>query len=332
MNVKLKPISEQVLVITGASSGIGLATAQMAAEKGARVVLAARDAAALREAAEKIEAGGGEAHYVVTDVSDPDAVRRLSEEAVERFGYYDTWVNNAGVSIYGRIEKVPLDEARQLFDVNYWGVVHGSQAAFEYLKDRGGAIINLGSAVAERAIPLQAHYSASKHAIKGFTEGLRVELEKDGHPIAVTLVKPGSINTPYPDHAKNYMDEEPTLPPPVYSPDVVARAILTCAETPKREITIGAGGRLIEAMDEMPGVADRYMEASVFDGQQAERFGTPGDSLYGPSGPGAEKTGPYSGHTMQTSLYTQAALRPGLALGVAAAVGAGLATLVARAR
>ncbi len=332
MNVKLKPVNEQVIVITGASSGIGLATAKLAAQKGARVVLSARDEDALREAVEEIEAEGGEAVYVVTDVSDPDAVRELADDVVERFGHFDTWVNNAGVSIYGRIEQVPLDEARRLFDVNYWGVVHGSQAAFEHLKDRGGAIINLGSAAAERAIPLQGHYSASKHAIKGFTEALRVELEKDGYPIAVTLVKPGSINTPYPEHAKNYMDEEPTLPPPVYSPDVVARAILTCAEKPKREITIGAGGRLIEAMDEMPGLADKYMEASVFDGQKTDRPGTPGDSLYDPSGPGAETTGPYDGHTMQSSLYTQAALRPGLSLGLAAAAGAALATLLARAR
>ena len=187
MGVKLKRIEDQVVVITGASSGIGLATAKMAAQLGARVVLAARDPEGLASARVEIEGSGGRAITVMADVASLDDVGMIAERATEAFGGFDTWVNNAGVSIYGPIEEVPVEDARRLFDVNYWGMVHGSLTAVAHLKDHGGALINVGSVTSDRAIPLQGHYSASKHAVKAFTDALRMELEKEGAPVSLTL-------------------------------------------------------------------------------------------------------------------------------------------------
>jgi len=205
MGVKLKRIEDQVVVITGASSGIGLATAKMAAERGARVVLVARDGDGLASARVEIEGSGGRAITVIADVSVLDDVHEIARRTVDAFGGFDTWVNNAGLSIYGPIEEVPVEDARRLFDVNYWGVVHGSLTAITHLKEHGGAIINLGSITSDRAIPLQGHYSASKHAVKAFTDALRMEVEKEGAPVSLTLIKPGAIDTPFPEHARNYM-------------------------------------------------------------------------------------------------------------------------------
>jgi NADP-dependent 3-hydroxy acid dehydrogenase YdfG len=181
-NRRPKPLQDQVIVITGASSGIGLATARMAARRGARVVMAARNEQDLKEAAEEIRANGGNALAVATDVSDEAAVSRLGEAALLEFGTVDTWVNNAGLSIYGKLVEVPLADKRKLFDINFWGVVHGCRTAIRLMKHRGGVLINIGSEVSDVAIPLQGIYSASKHAVKGYTDALRMELEHDRIP------------------------------------------------------------------------------------------------------------------------------------------------------
>jgi short-subunit dehydrogenase len=332
MAVKLRKIGDQVMVVTGASSGIGLATAKLAAERGACVVLTARDEDGLRQAVEGIRTAGGRAAYVVADVADRDALEQVAATAVREFGRLDTWVNNAGVAIYGRLEDVPVDDARRLFETNYFGMVNGALAALPYLKRRGGALINIGSVVSDRAIPLQGHYAASKHAVKGFTDALRMELEKEGAPVSVTLVKPGSIDTPYPMHARNYMDNEPRLPAPAYEPDVVARAVIACAERPTRDVVVGGGGKMIAAMEQIPRVADRYMEATMFEQQQfADRPSPPDrpDNLYMPQ-PGAER-GNYPGRAMKSSAYTAAAFHPVATLMGVAAIGAGL-VLATRAR
>lgn len=317
MAVQLKKLSEQVLVITGASSGIGLTTAKMAAERGARVVLAARDEDGLRRAVEEIRAEGGKAAYVVADVADLEAMHEIENTAVAEFGGFDTWVNNAGVSVYGRITEVPVEDARQLFDTNYWGVVNGSLTAVRHLRKAGGALINIGSIVSDRAVPLQGHYSASKHAVKGFTEALRMELEEEDAPISVTLIKPAAIDTPFPEHARNYMEAEPKVPAPVYAPEEVARAILECAEHPKRDVTVGGGGRAMAAMGNMaPRLTDKYMEATMFEQQKTDRPTRPGrtDSLYRPEHGSGRERGDYPGHVMRSSVYTRAMLNPRLTL------------------
>ena len=212
-----KKLRDQVIVITGASSGIGLATARIAARRGARVVMLSRNEEELRRACNEIRSQGGRATYAVADVADPEAVDRAGDLAAQQFGGFDTWVNNAGVSIYGKLTDVPLEDTRRMFDTNFWGTVHGCRTAIKHLQHRGGAIINVGSIVSDRAVPLQGMYSASKHAVQGYTDALRMELEHDGVPIWVTLVKPSAINTPYVEHARNYMDKAPKLPPPVYA-------------------------------------------------------------------------------------------------------------------
>ncbi len=317
-----KKLHEQTIVITGASSGIGLATANMAAEKGAKVVLAARDEESLRRAVEDIRAKGGQATYAVVDVADPDAVRAVAEKAISEFGGFDTWVNGAGISIYGEIEKVPLEDARRLFDTNYWGVVNGSLVAVEHLKRRKGVLVNIGSVLSERAIPLQGHYGASKHAVKAFTDSLRMELEKQDAPIWVTLVKPSSIGTPYPQHAKNFMDEAATLPPPVYAPEEVARTILAVAEDPVRDVTVGAGGAVFGLMENLaPRATDRFMEASIFDQQKWEEGPrTRSDALHAPVPGSGRVHGDVPRHLVQSSLYTRASLNPGKAALLAAGV------------
>jgi short-subunit dehydrogenase len=332
MAVRLKRIEDQVVVITGASSGIGLATARLAAERGAAVVLSSRNQAELESIAAEIERGGGRALAVAADVADPEAVQHVADEAIRRFGGFDTWVNDAGVSIYGRLIETPLEEKRRLFDVNYWGVVHGCRAAVPHLQVRGGAIVNVGSVVSDRAVPLQGAYSASKHAVKGYTDALRMELEADGAPISVTLVKPAGIDTPFFAHAENHMQHEAKPPPPVYAPRVVARAILECAERPVREITVGGGGRLLTALGLVaPRLTDLYMERLLFSAQQSDRPPTPASSLREAGDDGREDGG-YEGHVMRSSAYTSAMLSDVARALPVLALGAGLAAHLLRGR
>jgi short-subunit dehydrogenase len=241
MAISLKPVEEQVMVITGASSGIGLATAERASAQGAQVVLAARSGEALGEIVARLEAQGAEAMEVEVDVADRAQMEGLAHAAIERFGRIDTWVNNAGVAIYGRLDEVSDEDSRRLFETNFWGVVNGSLIALKYLKAAGGAIINLGSEVSDAVVPLQGMYSASKHAVKGFTDALRVEVEEiDKSAVAITLIQPTAVDTPYPEHARNYMDREPQLPAPRIDPSAVAEAIVKAAAKHTRDVRVGA--------------------------------------------------------------------------------------------
>lgn len=323
MNLKLKKLSDQTIVITGASSGIGLITARMAAKRGARVVLSARNEEVLCSVTDEIKAAGGKASYVVADVGRFDEVQKIADEAVGRFGGIDTWVNNAAVSIYGPVLDQSLEDQRRLFETNYWGVVHGCMVACAHLREHGGALINVGSVLSDVAIPIQGTYCASKHAVKGYNDALRMELEEEDAPISVTLVKPSTIDTPYIKHAKNLLPVEPQNPPPVYAPDTVAEAILHCAEHPKREVYVGGGGKVLaEAGHHAPRLTDKFMEATLFDLQKSDRPASShrGDSLYGPSEGGRER-GDYPGHVAESSVYTKASLHPLLAGSLLAGIG-----------
>jgi NADP-dependent 3-hydroxy acid dehydrogenase YdfG len=269
--VKLKKLSDQVIVITGASSGIGLATAEAAAGKGAKVVLAARSGETLDEIAGRINASGGAALAVACDVTDRSQVDRLAEAALAHFGRIDTWVNDAGIAIYGRLDEVSEEDSRQLFETNFWGLVNGSLAALPHLKRGGGALINVGSEVSEAAVPLLGMYTASKHAVKGFTDTLRLEIEDvDQKPVSITLIQPTAVDTPFPQHGRNYQDKEPKLPDPMIEPQQVANAILEAAETPTRSRKVGAMAVLNTAMAKLlPGLGDT-MAAKQVDRQHYE--------------------------------------------------------------
>ncbi len=217
--ITLKPVAQQVIVLTGATSGIGLTTARMLARNGAKLFLVARNEAALKTVCAEITAAGGHADYAVADVADAGAVEAAAVKAVAVFGGFDTWINNAGAFIYGRLDEVALEDQRRLFDVTYWGIVHGTLAAARRLARTGGAIVNVGSVLGEIAIPYQGAYCAAKFAVKGFTEAFRREVEAERQPISLTLIKPAAINTPFTDHARNRMDSPGTRnPPPAYDP------------------------------------------------------------------------------------------------------------------
>ena len=321
--IVLKPVAKQVVVLTGGTSGIGLTTARVLAEHGAKLFLIARNEEALSAIRDEVRAGGGEAEFAVADVSDRSALEAAAAKAVEVFGRFDTWINDAGAFMYGRLDEVPLEDQRRLFDVTYWGVVHGTLIAAERLKRSGGAIINVGSVLGEIAIPYQGAYCAAKFAVKGFTEAFRREAEAEHQPISLTLIKPAAVNTPFTDHARNRMDSPGTRnPPPAYDPHLVARAIVHACATPVRDLTIGGAGGVslvlanIFAPRVMDWVTARVGHASMTTkdkGDEAQR-----DNLYEPRD---DLSANSSLHplTRKTSLALEAQLHPGATLAVGAA-------------
>jgi short-subunit dehydrogenase len=330
MQIHLKPLAEQVVVITGASSGIGLATARLAAARGARLVLAARSAAALGVIRDDLGARGADVVAVVADVAHEDQARHIAEVACTTFGGFDSWVNNAGVSVYGRCLDVDTPDLERVLATNLWGTVHGSRAACAHLVSRGGALINVGSAVSDRAVPLQGIYSASKHAIKGWTDALRVELAHAGAPVSVTLVKPGPIDTPYAQHAANYLGTHPVHVPPVYSVASAARAILYAAEHPVRDVYVGSTARLIGLLSAVaPSLVDTVMQHVFIDGTQSGRPPGGRSILFEPA-EDPQATGDYPG-LVRASVYTEISVRPAL-LATVGALAAGALSLTAWSR
>lgn len=320
-----KPLADQTIVVTGASSGIGLATARRAAAKGARVVLAARSGTALDDIAADIVREGGQAVAVGADVGEREQVEEIAAKAVAAFGGVDTWVNVAGLTIYGPLGEVSQEDHERLMRTNFWGTVHGSLVAVGLMKKRGGALINMGSIASDLAFPYQGLYSASKHAVKGFTDALRMELRLDDAPISVTLVKPTSIDTPLPRRARNYLDREPMLPPPVYSADEVARAILHAAVRPQRDIVVGGAGKMFIAGKEFaPGAYDHLAGQIAALQKRTMAPRRPAGALHEPQ---PDDTGHVHGDqpfpVMRRSAYTRASLHP-LAT-ASAVVGLGLA-------
>jgi short-subunit dehydrogenase len=294
MSIQLKPLEQQVMVITGASSGIGLAIAEAAAKKGVSLVLTARSAEVLGDIVEELTSAGAQVVSVPADVSRREDVQRVADVAVSRFGRIDTWVNDAGLSIYGRLDEVPDDDSRRLFDINFWGVVNGSFVALPHLKKNGGALINVGSEVSEAVVPLQGMYTASKHAVKGFTDTLRVEIEEmDKAPVAITLIQPTAVDTPFPEHARNYMDKEPKLPEPKIDPERVAEAVLKAATHHSRDVKVGAGAVLNTAVAKVaPSLADRLSAKRASQQQREEPPRQPDGTLDRPGQAGRTRGRP----------------------------------------
>ncbi|MFW5968502.1 MAG: SDR family oxidoreductase [Persicimonas sp.] len=318
------PVEDQVIVITGASSGIGLATARMAARRGAKVVLVARSKRKLETVVDELRGRGDEATYVVADVAQAQQVERAADIACERYGGIDTWFNNAASSILAPISEVDLDDARRLFEVNFFGMIHGCRAALPALRaSEGGLIVNMGSLLSDRSVPLQGMYAATKHAVKAYTDTLRMELERESAGVAVTLIKPTSVNTPYAQHGMNMLDVKPSLPAPIYDPDVVARAVVDVFERPRRDVYIGAPSRILSLIGmALPRPSDYVSNWFFVDAQ----LNGPSDdapwegTLHEPDDEEEPRThGDLQKHVMRSSLYTRARLHPARAL-----VGAGL--------
>ncbi len=306
-----KRLRDQVIVITGATSGIGLATARAAAKRQARLVLAARNGEELGRLQRELETHSPGVAFIATDVAKRADVEALAAMARTSFGGFDTWVNNAGQSIFGRMDAVSDEDHERLFQVNFWGTVYGSLVAVDHLRDKGGTLINVGSVAGDFAIPMQGMYSASKHAIRGFTDALRMELEADRVPINMTLIKPASIDTPLPGRARNYMASEPTLPPPAYTPHEVALAILSAATEIRRDVYVGGAGKMLSVMAQTsPHLFDALAgPAMIAASKQTEAPVNPAGRLHA-SGDDAKERGGTAGVTLPFSAYTRFTRNP----------------------
>lgn len=242
---RLKPLDQQVVVIMGASSGIGRAAALRLAADGAKIVAAARSEEGLRTLVDAIQQQGGAATFLVADVSDPAQVQAVAGHAVATYDRIDTWVHCAGVALFAPFEETMPDEFRRVVDVNLNGQAYGAMAALPHLKREGGALILVSSMGAIRGVPFQTAYIASKHGVKGFAESLRVELAHQKLPISVTNIMPASINTPLFDKARTKLGVKPVAPPPLYQPQIVAEAIAYAATHPVRHLVAGGSARAI---------------------------------------------------------------------------------------
>jgi NADP-dependent 3-hydroxy acid dehydrogenase YdfG len=262
----------KAVVVTGASAGIGRAIARAFGRQGARVGLVARSEEALGNAAEEIRAAGGEALVLALDLADAAAVDRAADEVVARFGGIDVWVNDAMVSVFSPVARMRADEYRRVTEVNYLGTVHGTLAALRHMRPRdSGVIVQIGSALAYRSIPLQSAYCASKAAVRGFTDALRCELIHDRSGVRLTMLQLPAVNTPQFDVVRNRLDAHARPVPPVYQPETIAEGVLYAAERAPRELWIGwSTVKAIVGQRLVPGLLDRYLARMAWDAQTTD--------------------------------------------------------------
>lgn len=259
----LKPVDEQVVVVMGASSGIGREAAKRFAARGARVIVSARSAPGLESLVAEIGTAGGRATAHPADVGDFAQVEAVAERAVAEHGHLDTWVHAAAVSVFAPFQALEPTEFARVIDVNLVGQAYGALVALPRLRaSGGGALIHISSMLGETAFPLQAPYNASKHGLKGMIDTMRLDLAHEGIPVSVTNIMPGTINTPFFDKARSKVGVVPTGPPPVYEAAVVADAILRAAETPLGDVVVGSAAKVQTLLSRYaPRVADTMARA-----------------------------------------------------------------------
>jgi len=290
-------MQDQTVVITGASGGIGRATARLFGERGARVVLIARGQAGLDGAAAEVAKAGGKPLAIAADVADYQQVAAAARQAEEHFGPIDVWVNDAFTSVFATFSEITANEFRRVTEVSYLGYVHGTMAALERMRPRGhGTIVQVGSALGQRSIPLQSAYCGAKHAVNGFTSSLRCELMHEGSGIQVTVVQMPAVNTPQFSWVRSRLPRHPQPVPPIYQPEVAARAVLFAADHPGRKqywVGMSTTATLLAEKFAAP-LLDRYLARTGYDAQQTGEYVAPGrpDNLMDPAdGPGGRDYG-----------------------------------------
>jgi NAD(P)-dependent dehydrogenase (short-subunit alcohol dehydrogenase family) len=284
----------EVVVITGASAGVGRATALAFARRGAHISLLARGQERLEQARRDVESAGGRAVVIAIDVADPDQVEDATVQAEKAFGPIDIWVNNAMASVFAPVTDVPSEEFKRVMEVTFLGYVHGTQAALRRMLPRdSGVIVQVGSALAYRGIPLQAPYCAAKHAVQGFCDSLWSELIHDGSHVRMTMVQMPALNTPQFDWVKSRLPRKSQPVPPIYQPEVAAEAIVWAAHHGGREVWVGTSVVKAIVGDRVaPGLLDRVLASRGYDGQQTKEPEDPDrpDNLWTPV------AGPYGAH------------------------------------
>ncbi|HTU26069.1 MAG TPA: SDR family oxidoreductase [Pirellulales bacterium] len=263
----------QVVMITGASAGVGRATVREFARHGACIGLMARGVDGLQAAKQEVERAGGKAIVLPTDVADADAVESAAAELEKTFGPIDVWVNDAMVSVFSPLKQMTAAEFHRVTEVTYLGVVYGTMAALKRMLPRDhGTIVQVGSALAYRGIPLQSAYCGAKHGIHGFTESLRCELLHDKSKVWVTMVQMPALNTPQFGWVKSRLPRKPQPVPPIYQPEVAAEAIYWAAHRRRREVYVGASTvTVIEGNKVLPGLGDKYLAATGYDSQMTDQ-------------------------------------------------------------
>jgi NADP-dependent 3-hydroxy acid dehydrogenase YdfG len=311
------------VVVTGAGAGVGRATVRAFARQGASVALIGRGLDGLEAAAKEVEADGGRALVLSLDVADADAVDRAATSTEEELGPIDTWVNNAMVSVFSPVHALDAEEVRRVTEVTYLGFVHGTLSALRRMRPRGrGTIVQVGSALAHRAIPLQAAYCGAKHAVEGFTESLRCELLHEGSGVRVTQVHLPALNTPQFEWVRTRLPSRPQPVAPIYQPEVAVRAVVWAAEHAPREMSVGYSTALALAANRIaPGLLDRYLARTGFDSQQDDEpvEGDRRDNLFRPVAGDHGAHGRFddraSGRSLQLSLRMAVGELAGLARG-----------------
>jgi NAD(P)-dependent dehydrogenase (short-subunit alcohol dehydrogenase family) len=329
---QLKPVGEQVVVLMGASSGIGRESALRFARRGAKVVVSARGEEGLGSLVEQIRDEGGEAIAVPADTSEFEQVKAVADRAVEEYGRIDTWVHLAAVGLFATFEETTPEEFGRVIDVNLMGQVYGAMAALPHLKRaEGGALIHVSSMGAKRSIPLQSAYCASKHGIDGFLEALRVELAREGAPVSVTQVMPATINTPFFDKARTKLGVKPVAPPPIYQPTIVADAVLYAAEHPARDLVVGGAARAVMTAQQIsPRLLDVLLRRFGFGVHYTDEPKTEDapDNLYAPIR--GHDTSENGFRALSRSLYNWLQMHPTVRRGAAAGTALALASALRR--